>query len=151
MNVSFILEGVMWILLASLILLLSASFLSLSPRSLKQTSPILAGTGSSNLRTNQSSALPASANQRPRGLIPRVSLDLLGELLGELDLGPDVLPQPLRPVDPHHEPELEGAEPAAQGNVPVPVVRNLTLVLVLEVQRVNIEGIHNLSEERNIL
>ena len=91
------------------------------------------------------------ANQRPRGRIPRVGLDLLRELLGELDLGPDVPPQPLRPIDPHHEPELEGAEPAAQGNVPVPVVRNLTLVLVLEVQRVNIEGIHNLSEERNIL
>ena len=65
MNVSFILDGVMWILLASLILLLSASFLSLSPRSLKQTSPILAGTGSSNLRTNQSSVLSVSANQKP--------------------------------------------------------------------------------------
>ena len=65
MNVSFILDGVMCILFASLIRLLSASFLSLSPRSLKQTSPILAGTGSSNLRTNQRSVLSAAANQRP--------------------------------------------------------------------------------------
>ena len=84
---------------------------------------------------------------RVKLVLPRVSLDLLSELLGESDLGPDVLPQPLRAVDPHHKPELEGAEPAAQGNVPVPVVRDLALMLVLEIQRVNIESIHNLSED----
>ena len=49
MYFSLILLGVMWILPASLIFELSFSLMALEPFSLKQTSPIAAGTGSSNL------------------------------------------------------------------------------------------------------
>ena len=49
MYFSLILLGVMWILPASLIFELSFSLMALEPFSLKQTSPITAGTGSSNL------------------------------------------------------------------------------------------------------
>ena len=49
MYLSLILLGVMWILPASLIFELSFSLMALEPLSLKQTSPITAGTGISNL------------------------------------------------------------------------------------------------------
>ena len=88
---------------------------------------------------------------RDQELKPRISLNFLRKLLGEPDLGPDVLPQPLGPVNSHHKPELEGAEPPAQGNVPVPVVRDFALVLVLEVKGIHIESIHNLSEQNAVI
>ena len=44
----------------------------------------------------------------------------------------DVLPQPFLAVEPQHEPYLQGAEPAAKRDVPVPVVGDLALVLVLK-------------------
>ncbi len=44
------------------------------------------------------------------------------ELLSEIAVIPDVLPQSALSVQPHDEPHLEGAEAAAKGDVPVAVV-----------------------------
>ena len=60
-------------------------------------------------------------------------------------LFPDVSLEPLHPVQSHDEPELERPEPPAQRDVPVPVVWDLSLVFVLQVQRINVEGVHYLS------
>ncbi len=52
----------------------------------------------------------------------RIHGTFLVELLSEIAVIPDVLPESALPVQPHHEPHLEGAEAAAEGDVPVAVV-----------------------------
>jgi|LakMenEpi03Aug12_release.lakeMendotaPanAssembly.Ray.scaffolds.fasta_scaffold6115145_1 hypothetical protein len=39
----------------------------------------------------------------------------------------DVIPKAVLPVEPHDEPQLQRSEPTTERNVPVTVVRNLTL------------------------
>ena len=51
--------------------------------------------------------------------------DLRGEPVGKFDARAHVRPQPLGAIVANDEPQLESAEPAAQRNVPVPVIDDL--------------------------
>ena len=61
-------------------------------------------------------------------LEPLVPPDQRLELVREGDVLSDIVPEPLLPVQTEDEPHLEGAEAAAEGDVPVPVVGDGTLV-----------------------
>lgn len=79
----------------------------------------------------------------PHSLSPLVLLDLVQELLGQVDLAPDVRAQPLLPVQAHDEPHLERAKPPPQRDVPVAVVWDSALKAVLQVERVHVEGVYD--------
>src|ERR1035437_6142658 len=74
------------------------------------------------------SSIPASANQVQRRGHDQLKvarrLDPAGELLRQRHVSSDVMPQPLHAVMADDEPQLEGPEPPAQRDLPVPVVNH---------------------------
>lgn len=77
-----------------------------------------------------------------RDLEPVVRPDQRLEVLGQFDVLPDKFLQVLHAVEPQNEPQLQGSETSAQGDLPMSVIRGGALLLVLEVQGIDVEGVH---------
>lgn len=67
------------------------------------------------------------------------------KLLRKVAMPADVLLQVLHSVQTQDEPQLQGAEPASQWDLPVTVVRSGSLHVVLQIQRIDVKGIHDPS------